>query len=275
MLVTAEIGTHRARSLAVIVALVAALGPVRADTGTLSSGSTFPQSPRARRWEQLWVKSGMDGLVSVRDLDGNGKRPVAVYVPPGFDPARPARVVTYFHGHDGDIGDQFHSNGVLARIKWLGTLNENALFIAPEAAAKPFRYWMTAPRESFTLLDRDALAEASRLVGQQITVGERIVSAHSGGGLALRNAVTSRQLRANRLEFLDSNYGDWGMVIATWAASQPEGNRPFIETWNTPGPTRLHDAQIKAAHPTLVTVNESPVGHFDIPGKLLGATLRD
>jgi hypothetical protein len=243
------------RTMAVCLALVALL----------------PQGPRAKRWEELWQRSGPGGRVSVRDYPGNGGRPVAVHLPENFDASRPVRLVTYFHGHDGDIGDRFVSGGVMARLRWLGSTEPDTVFVCVEAAAKPFHYWMAAPRESYASLSRDALAEAARLAGAPLTVRERIVSAHSGGGLALRNAVTSGHLTADRLEFLDSNYGDWGMVIARWAA--PRGVP--ITTWNTPGATRVNDEAIRAAFPAIVTVNHSPVGHHQIPGKLLGATLID
>lgn len=235
--------------------------------------SAFPQGPRAARWEALWRSSGVGGSTSVRDLPANGGRPVAVHFPEGFDPARPARLLTYFHGHGGDIGPGLVSGKVLARVKWLGASEPQIVVACVEAADKPFGYWMTPPRESFRGLMAQVLEEATRLAGRELAIWSRVVSAHSGGGLALRNAVVSGQFAAEGLEFLDANYGDWGMVIAKWANAQ--GVKPPITTWNTPGPTRVHDAEIKRAFPALVTVNESPFGHFDIPGKFLGATLVD
>lgn len=233
----------------------------------------FPQGPRAAKWEALWKSSGVGGTTSVRDLPANGARPVAVHLPEGFDPAKPARLLTYFHGHGGDIGGTLVSGKVLARIKWLGASETQTVIACVEAADKPFGYWMTPPRESFSNLMRQVLEEANRVAGRELVIRSRVVSAHSGGGLALRNAVTAGQFAADGLEFLDCNYGDWGMVIAQWANKQTP--RTPITTWNTPGPTRQHDAEIKARFPAFVTTNESPFGHFDIPGKLLGATLVD
>lgn len=234
----------------------------------------LPQGARAKRWQAVWTRAPMRGLFSVRDLAANGGRPVAIHVSEGHDPALPFRAVLYFHGHGGNVGEHFLSSGVLSRLKWLSTVDANTIFVCPEAGAKPFHYWMKGP-ESFRRLEEVALGEAARLIGTTITIDRRIVSAHSGGGLALRNAVVSGQFAAHRIEFLDCNYGDWGMVIANWAAAQPAGQRPPITTWNTPGPTRTHDAEIKRRHPALVTVNASPVGHHDIPGRLLGAVLLD
>lgn len=235
----------------------------------------WPQGPRAARWEQLWQSSGIGGITAVRDLPANGNRPVAIHLPEGFDGARPVRVLTYFHGHDGNIGDALQSGKVLARLKWLGSTEPDLVVVCVEAAAKPFSYWMVPPRETFSGLMTQVQGEAERLAGRKLTVAARIVAAHSGGGLALRNAVASGQFAADGLEFLDCNYGDWGMVIAQWAADQAPGRRPPIATWNTPGPTRVHDEEIRKAFPDLVTVTLSPVGHFEIPGKFLGATLLD
>lgn len=235
--------------------------------------STYPQGTRAKSWERIWKQNGMDGNLAIRDLPGNGGRPVAIYTPPGFDPAKPARVITYFHGHNGNIGEAFKDNGVLARLKALAGNDPNTVFVCPEAAQPPFGYWMKPPRESYQALQQQALGEAARMAGQPITVDKRIVSAHSGGGLALRNAVTSNQFAADRIEFLDCNYSDWGAVITRWAKSQPEGSRPPIESWNTAGDTRRHDAEIKALAPDLVTVHQSPVGHGAIPGRFLGTGL--
>ena len=233
-----------------------------------------PQGARSRKWEQVWTTSGLPGHASVRELPGNGGRPVAVYVSAALEASKPVTLLMYFHGHGADVGDYFRDTSVLARIRWLETTEPNTIYVCPEAASAPFHYWMAAP-ESFTRLEREGLAEAARLAGRTLTIGRRVISAHSGGGLALRNAVTEGQIEAERFEFLDCNYGDWGMVVADWCAEQPAGHRPDIQAWDTPGPTRTHDAEIKAAHPDLVTVQESPVGHFDIPGKLLGATLLD
>lgn len=261
--------------LGLVAALLLMPYHVEANPIVVPPGGELPQGARSRKWEELWTRSGMDGLVSVRDLPANGGRPVAIYVSAGHDPAQPFRAILYFHGHGGNVGDHFLGSKVLTRIKWLASVDANTVFVCPEAGAKPFHYWMKAPGESYRGLAEAGLGEAARRVGQALTFDRRIVSGHSGGGLALRNAVVSGQFVADRLEFLDCNYGDWGMVIADWAAGRPVGQRPPITTWNTPGPTRDHDGEIQRKHPSLVTVNHSPFGHHDIPGRLLGAVLVD
>jgi hypothetical protein len=117
------------------------------------------------------------------------------------------------------VGDYFASMGVLERIRYLSSAQANLVVVCPEAASAPFGYWMAPPRESLAELSRQALEVAANLVGQTITIQQRVVSAHSGGGLALRNAVSSGQMAADALEFLDCNYGNWGAVIADWAGT--------------------------------------------------------
>jgi hypothetical protein len=85
--------------------------------------------------------------------------------------------------------------------------------------------------------------------------------------------VNSGQFQADRIELLDSSYGNWSQNVARWAMRQPEGRRPRIESWNTAGDTRRHDEEVRRIAPDLVTVHASPVGHGAIPGRFLGSTL--
>ena len=145
------------------------------------------------------------------------------------------------------------------------------LFVFPQAAAAPFGYWMSAP-EDFSALEAEAtLALRDLLAGRAPTIARRIVSAHSGGGLAIRNAIAARTFRADRLELLDSAYGDWAQVTAAWAARQPSPSP--IDAWDTPGTTRVNDADIARRYPALVTVHASPVSHGEIPARFLGTAL--
>jgi hypothetical protein len=243
-------------------------------TGAGSGGR--PQSAEAARQEAAWRQAGMPGRYSVTDMASNGGRPVAVWLPAGFDPALPVRVVTYFHGHGGNVGVAFASSGVLARLRERGARYPQTVFVCPQAASAPFSYWMLAGRESFAGLGREAEAEALRLAGGavgRLDVRARIVSAHSGGGLALRNAVTAGEFRADYVELLDCAYGDWAQVVVRWALGLPAGGRPYFEAWHTPGSTATHDQEIARMAPALVTIHASPVGHGAIPGRFLATAL--
>jgi len=220
-----------------------------------------------------WTRAGMPGRISVSDMASNGGRPAAVYVPQNLDPTKPVRVMTYFHGHNGDVGEALASRGTLAHLKELEKQHPNTVFVMPQAADHPFNYWMKPPKESYDQLMKDALGEAARMAGvPSLTVGERVVAAHSGGGLALKNVVAAGQMKADKLELLDCTYGSWGQDVARWAMRQPEGRRPRIESWVTPGDTTKNDAEIERIAGPIFRSHRSPVGHSDIPAKLLGAT---
>ena len=74
-------------------------------------------------------------------MKSNGNRPVAVYVPQGFDAKKPARVVTMFHGHDWNVGDQLKSKGVLERVKQLEKSDPQTIFVFPQGTKPPFTGW--------------------------------------------------------------------------------------------------------------------------------------
>jgi hypothetical protein len=106
-------------------------------------------------------------------MPANGNRPVAVYVPRNLDPSQPVRVMTYFHGHGGNVGEKLNQGQVLARLRELEAQHPNTVFVMPEAGQKPFSYWMRPP-ESFQGLERQALGEAARLAGvPSLEVGQR------------------------------------------------------------------------------------------------------
>ncbi|MBF0546566.1 MAG: hypothetical protein HQM08_19120 [Candidatus Riflebacteria bacterium] len=224
--------------------------------------------------QDLWRSAGLSGKLTVADFPGNGNRPAAIYLPPTLDPSKPVKLVIFFHGHYWNIGDQFQKLNVLARLKDLETKNPNTVFVTPQADKPPFSYWMKPPEESFAAFSSQAMKEAARLAGvSSLEISQRIVSAHSGGGLALRTAVQTNQFVADKIELLDANYNDWGMVLTKWSKSFPQGKRPPITTWNTPGSTATHDQEILKEAPDIVTVNKSAVPHNDIPGKYLGTTI--
>lgn len=256
----------------------AVVGPRTWRALALATGGGGARSAEAARQEAAWARAAMPGRFSVTDLPANGWRPVAVWLPAGFDAALPARALVYFHGHGGNVGEALAQNGVLARLCDLGARHPQTVFICPQAAAAPFSYWMRpGSGESLARLEREALAEAARLAGAAgpaaIDVEARIVSAHSGGGLALRNAVLAGEMRADFVELLDAAYGDWAQTIAAWAALQPAAARPLIEGWHTPGATRTNDLDIARRYPAFVTVHDSAVAHGAVPARYLGTAL--
>ncbi len=158
---------------------------------------------------------------------GNGGVPVLVVKGPKFDPQADAHVHTHYHGDNATVADPLGSKaGVNARIREV-ILNKDpqAVFVLPEASnstapdklprthhpvdspAMDNKYpvnWSNVKDQVQTT--KDALAAAG-----VTKVGESVVSAHSGGGMALVNLINADKaggtlLRADRLELYDCMY---------------------------------------------------------------------
>jgi hypothetical protein len=165
------------------------------------------------------------GRVTVSRSAGNGGHPVVTLLPPGFDPTKPARVHTHYHGWNATVADpKGHGSGTTSRMQDIQQRDPQAVFVLPECANAPARGgavqtdWSNVRSQSQTT--QDALAAAG-----VTNVGTRIVSAHSGGGSAIANAIRSSRdgsgLQADRLELQDSLYGS-ETAVADWA-STPAG----------------------------------------------------
>lgn len=220
--------------------------------------------PRPQEIAAAWRDAG--GSSTVYETCANGGRPVAIYMPQGFDALRPVTLQIYFHGHGGDAGPGLLANGVITRITALGKKDPQTLFVIPQAADKPFGYWMAAP-ESFAQLEAESIKVAAYLLPRRPDVRKRIVDAHSGGGLALRNAAASGELRADKINLLDSAYGDWAQVVTQWAGAK--GAK--VESWYTDhSNVARNNLEIAALAPAVVTIHEVSIRHGEIPGVYCG-----
>jgi hypothetical protein len=211
--------------------------PVSATTRGTKASPTSVDGIRAG-WE------GMPGKIAVFKTPANGNRPVLVYLPPGCDPSKPFRIITMFHGHGAAVGSTFGKYGWLDRIRDVtepGRPNAvpgadpQTIYVVPQAAAAPFTYWMAKP-ESMAGLERDALAQAAELAGVTTVDPDphRIVEGHSGGGLAIANAIRSGELNADKINLLDSTYSDWGSTAVTYALDErAKGRAVQVESWYT------------------------------------------
>ncbi len=164
------------------------------------------------------------GRVLASTSPGNGDRPVLTVIPPGFDPRQPARVQTHYHGWNATVADpRGHSAGTTARIQEVQAQDPQAVFVLPEANNAPARGGQY--RTDWSNVTSQARTTEDALRGAGITnVGTRVVSAHSGGGNALANAIRAHRdgsgLQADRLELHDSLYGSQA-DLARWAATGP------------------------------------------------------
>ncbi len=203
--------------------------PAANDPPALNPAQTRLVSDRRAGWP-----ADMAERLSIAPATANGGRPVAVWVPPGFDPSRPAKLVTHLHGHHWNVGQSLASHGVLDAIRAQGEADPQRIFVFPEAGRVPFNDWMRAPSESWRGLETHALLAAATVAGGPISVGQRIVNAHSGGGKGLANAIGSGQFAADKVNLLDSTYVDWGLRAVQWAiAERQAGHSVRVESFYT------------------------------------------
>ena len=167
------------------------------------------------------------GRVVVTSSAGNGGQPVLTLVPPGFDPSKPARVHTHYHGWNSTVADgRNHSTRRLENMRAAQTADPQTVFVLPECQSAPLRGtgsnyqtdWSNVKNQAQTT--DDALAAAGVDPGR---VREHVVSAHSGGGKALHYTMAAHPdgsgLRADRLQLFDCCYGDWDQAMRDWATT--------------------------------------------------------
>jgi hypothetical protein len=152
--------------------------------------------------------------------EGNGGQPVLVITGPKFKGDAGVHVHTHYHGDNGTVADPLGSKaGINQRIRDV-ILKEDpqAMFVLPEADNSPSQPdspthdadyhvdWSNAKDQVRTVDDALAAMQVDRKA-----VTERVVSAHSGGGMALNNLINAdakggSRLQADRLELYDCLY---------------------------------------------------------------------
>ena len=201
-----------------IAALKASSDPATRRLGNTIAGAKLNYADRLATGARIVVTTSK----------GNGGQPVLVLVPEGFDPSQPARVHTHYHGWNATIVDALgHSAGTAGRMAQIQAADPQTVFVLPECGNAPAvkssggtpefqTNWSNVSGQALTT--KDALASAG------ITnVGTRVVSAHSGGGVALANSINASPdgsgLDCDRLELQDCLYGCQAQ-IKTWSKTE-------------------------------------------------------
>lgn len=167
--------------------------------------------------------------VVVNNSEGNGGHPVLTLIPKDFDYSKPARVHTHYHGWSGTVADPAgHGAGTTLRMKEVQAKDPQTVFVLPECKNAPADASLKAPsyKTDWSNVTSQAQTTDDALKGSGITnVGKTVVSAHSGGGNALANAMNAHKdgsgVKADRLELQDCFYGSESS-IAKWART-PNG----------------------------------------------------
>ena len=169
------------------------------------------------------------GEIIANRQEGNGGNPVVTILPPGFDPNRETRVHTHYHGYNSTVAEPPGKGaGLTPRIQDIQARDresgQQTVFVLPEAANAPDQGG--AYKTDWSRVKSQTATTAGALEAAGVThTGYSVVSAHSGGGEALRAAIThtpnGEGLKCDRLELQDCLYGAQSSINA-WAAT-PDG----------------------------------------------------
>jgi hypothetical protein len=211
---------------------------------------------------------GLGGLHTVLKSAANGDRPVPLHVPPRADRGRPFEVVLFFHGKGAQLDELFAQGELADRLREHGRREPNTLFVFPQGHVRErYHLWMNRGRgESLARLLDEALSAAARMLGtERVTVGRLVLKAHSSGGVVFKNAVEAGELRADRIDFYDAMYGNWGDLVAQWAL-RPENARVELGVVYSPH----QQAQVRSFRKALsgqrtMHIERARVGHSQLP----------
>ena len=208
------------------------------------------------------------GRITATASAGNGGNPVLTIVPPGFDATKPATVQTHYHGFYTTAAEPKGSQSQQTeRIQALQKANPQTVVVLPECANAPAndsRSEVNNLHSNWSGVSSEAQTTQDGLKAAGIANADRfVVSAHSAGGEALRNAIAKHSdgsgLRADRLELLDCLYGSESS-IAGWAKTQ---NGTQCQSVFYGHATNNHsDSGIRAAFGARYSRAEAP-GHWE------------
>jgi hypothetical protein len=181
------------------------------------------------------------GRVVVSAGAGNGGQPVVTLVAPGFDPSRPARVHTHYHGWSTTVaGPGRMADQRTDRIEKVQARDPQTVVVLPECASAPVGYAWNAPpayKTDWSNVSSQArtVDDALRAAGVEARIEQEVVSAHSGGGRALVHAIRAQTdgsgLRAQRLELMDCLYEDTDALLRQWGGgASPSANGSALES---------------------------------------------
>lgn len=221
--------------------------------------------------------AGLEGRIEVIASPGNGGRPVVIFIPKSFDVSKPATIVTHFSGKNFNMGTEAKSTGLVGRLKSEAT-RQNAIWILPQGyLTEPTDRWMRADQnESFAALQKDALQAISASLGETPSVVTRVVSAHSGGGSALQNAISASDFYADKLLLLDCFYetrgNNWWQTIAKWLTARPQTKVTYFHSTNEYKRVQEFESLVRPTLKDQLQVSRSPTWHGGLPKAHLTAT---
>lgn len=207
---------------------------------------------------------------------------VLIHLPPSFDPARPCRILLYFHGHGTELRrDVVAGHGIPAQVDRSGS---NTVLVAPQlarGAADSHSGKLSHPRGAARLLAEVAalLKKEFSVVAEPLSAAPVVVAAFSGGFRAAADCLAKGGLdgRIAGCVLIDALYGRLDDFVA-WR--EAEGSSTFLVALHGPSTRDLTltlGRRLRAAGqtvqrrwprefaPGMVALARSAVPHPDMP----------
>lgn len=189
-------------------------------------GSTWPEAGGERRGERgreaverpssrATLRAEKFELFDLQHRTGKHETPDAlVYVPAGFDPEKPVRLVIYNHGLTSNVREAFNNSQLKEQ---LDAAPPNTVLIVPEWAENPEAYSQRAGRFHnpgfFRGMLDEIMAKTPALAGLRVDqVGDIAIMSHSGGYNAAMSQIYKNGLydKVTSVTLLDSLYNGRG-----------------------------------------------------------------
>lgn len=211
-----------------------------------------------------------EGKTWLGRLDSNSNREVAIIIPKGVDYNKPFEIMYYFHGHNGKMDKILTdpNNGLESKIKNMPQ-SKNVIIVIPQGPPKAQDYtWMNGKYgEDMSKFEQQTINIVKNKLSPGINISSVTVQGHSAGGRPIMNAASEGKLMADKVDLLDSSYGNW----ATQAYNDYKAVNPNVK-FNVvyiPGSQTQSDA-LKLKGKEGVTLYQSKVDHSSVPKNFFG-----
>lgn len=203
-------------------------------------------------------------------LDSNNNREVAIIIPKGVDYSKPFEIIYHFHGHNGKLDNILtgSANGLEAKIKNMPK-DKNVIIVIPQGPPKTKDYtWMNGKyNEALDTFQDQTISIIKNKLSPGIKINTVSVEGHSAGGRVILNAAKDGNLRADKIDMLDSSYGTWASE-AYKNYHQVNPNAKFNVVYIPNSPTQADALRLKGQPG--VTMHQSKVDHSSVPKTFLG-----
>lgn len=220
--------------------------------------------------ENIRAVKSIPGSHWLGKLPSNSNRDVSIIVPKGADFSKPFEVIYHFHGHEGKMSNILANPYEGLKDAMLTTAkNKNIIVVVPQGPSTERDFtWMNGKfNEDMEKFQNDTMSLIKSKFAPDIQISSVTVEGHSAGGRALMNAAKEGKLTADKVDFLDSTYGDW--ASQTYKKHIEKNPNAKFNVVYVPG-TETQDDALRLKNKKNITMFQSNVYHGAVPKNFFG-----